>query len=45
MVGQLWRTADLKSLEIGSYWQGPWGVNVQLLKKGEVVGMLWVKVS
>lgn len=45
IVGQLWRNADLKTLSIGSYWEGPWGMNVQLVKNGEVVGMLWVKVS
>jgi len=45
IVGQLWQSADLKTLETGSYWQGPYGVRVQLLKNGEVVGMIWVKVS
>jgi hypothetical protein len=45
IVGQLWQSADLKTLEIGSFWQGPRGVNVQLLKSGEVVGMMWVSVS
>ena len=45
IVGRLCQTADLTTLEIGSYWQGRWGVNVQLLKDGEVVGMMWVKVS
>jgi hypothetical protein len=45
IVGRLWQSADLTTLEIGSYWQGRWGVNVQLLKNGEVVGMMWVKVS
>ncbi len=43
-VGQLWQSAELTTLEIGSFWQGPWGVNVQLLKSGQVVGMMWVKV-
>ena len=45
IVGQLWQSADLTMLEVGSYWQGPWGVNVQLLKSGEVVGMMWVRVA
>jgi hypothetical protein len=45
IVGQLWQSADLKAVEIGSYADGPWGVRVQLLKDGQIVGMLWVKVS
>jgi hypothetical protein len=45
IVGQLWQSADIKTLDVGSYWEGPWGVRVQLLKDGQVVGMLWVKVS
>jgi hypothetical protein len=44
IVGRLWQSADLTTLETGSYWQGPWGLNVQLLKNGEVVGMMWVKI-
>ena len=45
IVGQLWQSADLTALEVGSYWQGPWGINVQLLKSGEVVGMMSVRVA
>ena len=45
IVGQLWQSADLTTLEVGSYWQGPWGVNVQLLKDGTVVGMMQVRIS
>ena len=45
IVGQLWEDADLKTLIIGSFWAGPWGVNVQLVKDGKVVGMVWVKLS
>lgn len=45
IVGQLWEDADPKTLAIGSYWVGPWGVNVQLVKDGKVIGMVWVKVS
>lgn len=42
IVGQLWQSADLTALDVGSYWQGPWGINVQLLKSGQVVGMMTV---
>lgn len=45
IVGRLWQSADPTTLEIGSYWQGRWGVNVQLLKNGEVIGMMQVKIS
>jgi hypothetical protein len=45
IVGQLWEDADPKTLTMGSFWAGPWGVNVQLVRDGRVVGMLWVKVS
>jgi hypothetical protein len=44
-VGQLWESADPKTLTIGSVWPGPEGVRVQLTKDGKVIGMLWVKVS
>jgi hypothetical protein len=30
--GQLWEDADPKSLTVGSYWSGPWGVNAQLTR-------------
>jgi hypothetical protein len=45
IVGQLWEDADLKTLTVGSSWAGPWGVNVQLVKDGKVIGMVWVKLS
>lgn len=45
IVGQLWEDADPKTLTVGSSWSGPWGVNVELVKDGKVIGMLWVKVS
>lgn len=45
IVGQIWEEADPKTLTIGSFWAGPWGVNVQLVKDGKVIGMVWVKVS
>ena len=45
IVGQLWQSADLTTLEVGPFAQGPWGVRVQLLKGGEVVGMMWVRVA
>ena len=45
VVGQLWEDADPKTLIMGAFWAGPWGVNVELVKDEKVVGMLWVKVS
>ena len=44
VVGQLWEDSDPKTLTIGSFWAGPWGVNVELVKEGKVVGMVWVRV-
>jgi hypothetical protein len=44
VVGQLWEDADLKTLTIGAFWAGPWGVNVELVRDDKVVGMIWVKV-
>jgi hypothetical protein len=44
IVGQLWEDADPTTLIIGAFWAGPWGVNVELVKDGNVVGMVWVKV-
>ncbi len=43
-IGQLWEDSDPKTLTIGAFWAGPWGVNVELVKDGKVVGMVWVKV-
>ena len=43
VVGQLWEDSDPKTLIMGSFWAGPWGVNVELVKDGKVVGMVWVK--
>lgn len=45
VVGQLWEDSDPTTLIIGAFWAGPWGVNVELVKDGKVVGMVWVKVS
>jgi hypothetical protein len=45
IVGQLWEDADPKTLIIGAFWAGPWGVNVELVKDGKVVGMVWVRAS
>lgn len=45
VVGQIWEDADPKTLVVGSFWAGPWGINVQLVKDGKVIGMIWVKVS
>ena len=44
VVGQLWEDSDPTTLIIGAFWAGPWGVNVELVKDGKVVGMVWVKV-
>lgn len=44
IVGQLWEDSDPNTLVMGSFWAGPWGVNVELVKDGKVVGMLWVKM-
>lgn len=44
IVGQLWEDSDPATLIIGAFWAGPWGVNVELVKDGKVVGMVWVKV-
>ena len=44
IVGQCWEDCDPKTLIIGAFWAGPWGVNVELVKDGKVVGMIWVKV-
>ena len=41
IVGKLWKDTDLKELEIGSHWIARFGVNVELVKNGEVVGVLW----
>ena len=45
VVGQLWEDTDPKTLIMGAFWAGPWGVNAELVKDGKVVGMLWVKIS
>jgi hypothetical protein len=45
VVGQLWEDNDPKTLIMGAFWAGPWGVNVELVKDAKVVGMLWVKAS
>ncbi len=42
IVGNLWEDVELKSLEIGTYWEKPCCVKVELLAKDKVVGMLWV---
>jgi hypothetical protein len=42
VIGQLWEDADLTTLIIGAFWAGPWGVNVELVKDGKVVGTVWV---
>lgn len=44
VVGQVWDNSDPNTLIIGAFWAGPWGVNVELVKDGRVVGMVWVNV-
>jgi hypothetical protein len=44
VVGQLWDDADLKTLIIGAFWAGPWGVNVELVRDGKVIGMVWIRL-
>jgi hypothetical protein len=43
VVGNLWDDKDLKSLGVGTYWAGRFGVTAELTADGKVVGMLWVK--
>ncbi len=42
IVGNLWEDVDLKDLEVGSYWVGPFGKKVELVHDKRVVGMLWL---
>jgi hypothetical protein len=42
IVGNLWKDVDLKSLTPGAHWFGKFGVNVELIYNGEVVGTLWI---
>lgn len=44
IVGNLWEDADLSKLKVGSYWAGPRGQQVQLVKGDHVVGMIRVTV-
>ena len=41
VVGKLWKDVDLNELEIGAHWVAEFGVNVELVKNSEVVGVLW----
>ena len=41
VVGKLWEDVDLNKLEIGAHWVAEFGVNVELVKNSEVVGVLW----
>jgi hypothetical protein len=45
VIGQLWEDVDLKTLTIGAFWAGPWGVNVELVKDGRVIGTVWVRAA
>jgi|YelNatPaOPRAMG01_1025707.scaffolds.fasta_scaffold00295_49 hypothetical protein len=42
VVGNLWEDADLKELEVGGYWAARFGVKVELVHDGKVVGMIWL---
>jgi hypothetical protein len=42
VVGKLWKDVDLNELEIGAHWIAKFGVNVELVKNGEVAGVLWL---
>jgi len=42
IVGHLWESVDLKTVEIGASWSGRWGQHVQLEKDKKVVGMIWL---
>jgi hypothetical protein len=44
VVGNLWEDADLKGLEVGGYWAARFGVKVELVHDGKVVGMIWLNV-
>ena len=41
-VGELWEDIDPKSVEIGAYRIGRWGIKVQLIHNGRVVGFIWI---
>jgi len=42
IIGELWEDADPKEVEIGAYWFGKWGIKVQLVKDGRVIGFIWL---
>ncbi len=42
IVGELWEDVEIKDLDIGTYWYGKWGIKVQLIKNGRVVGFIWL---
>lgn len=41
--GTLWEDVDLAGVTLGDHWQTGWGVRVELMHGGRVVGMLWVE--
>jgi hypothetical protein len=43
VVGSLFEDADLTTLQVGSYWAGTFGQQVELLSGTRVVGMMWVR--
>ncbi len=42
IIGELREDLDPKTLRAGAYWRGPWGMKVQLVKDGRVVGFVWL---
>jgi len=40
IIGNLWQDADLSKVKIGSYWRGPLGEHVRLVRGDQVVGMI-----
>ena len=42
VVGMLWEDADLKAVEVGTYWTGARGTKAELVAGGKVVGTLWL---
>jgi hypothetical protein len=43
VVGNLFEDSDLTTLEVGSYWAGAFGQQIELLSGSRVVGMMWVR--
>jgi hypothetical protein len=41
-IGNLWKDADLKAIEIGAYWSGRFGIKAELVGNKEVIGVIWL---